>query len=1080
MYGTYLWKFCSVHPFALGKQSSLELKEHVLRTYTNCCVLPTYVCAYLLAPLQINGQDVTVADHKEVVRVIRSAGGKPLVMRVMFPTQPPANGSGDLLRDSLQTISERGRHFSESSVSNRSPALSNAGKVPAGSEQGEKVRSRYDTSLLHERRLRQGSDVSAPPSLQSTPTRQRVMSDVAAKGRESPLAPVSSHHGPMPLLRGDSPQVPHQNGSASSLQSSQSSHSSSSHQENLPESSYTTTPQTTESEENAEEDHSTLAKQLQSAIKEREERQQSHSVDRVSGEEEPSTLAPVGRERKMSAFELEVHQKAEERKSRVMEDKLHITDPLANPATPNAISPRDSVDILTKLMAVVGQVPDKERDSLEGGFRQSWASDDSSSRPVSTVTSPNVSHTQLQPVMECQQTEQEEENQQTEQEEESQQTVEAVNELDTSAKSPPTASAAPPIMTASPPANGQLLSNATAPQQNAAAPPSITATPSPNNPASPSTASVPPPILPKPKWMKDSRALKPTFATTSNLHANPADDTRVRAASTSNLLSARPAEPAVPPDSAPPVGGSQVDIVPDQHGWFDVKSLLKSSAAKRPVQDGMAATQPTVTATEQKEEMLSTSQHRRMHTALPQPLVVAATFDEEDSNVGEGTEDKETVALQMVAEQPAVVAFNFDDVSSNGFDWNMWESSVTVGKDLQASKGSTVDAESEKNTATGGWWPSFYDDDPVMEAWGEDVSTYGEDGKPEVREEGTVLEENHQGGSSGKALLGISSSILDLPPPVTDDDSSEGEGEVDTLDDLLEPVPSDLLPPPLLDDDAEEAEGQLEDSFILPPPLEVEGATVDESSTDIPPPTDISTLMVEDADEESCIPIISGDLPLTLPPPNFASDVGDEDPPSTAHPLPPQLPLEEVLHETSVSAGNTNDEDGGIPSLPPPLADPPFEAKAGGRLSVVIDAPFDFQPFTPGVNPPSFTHQSDNESDTSDLPPPPPLSAPPTDSPPDTPLDFMLPPPLDSANSSFVSPVLIAVMAPPPKFEAEAADDDVFGSSGSLVEVKDQEKLSSTPPSLRAPFSRYSLALEEDSQGLHSQVCPWSGEGVCM
>ena len=592
-----------------------------------------YLCAHSLAPLQINGQDVTVADHKEVVRVIRSAGGKPLVMRVMFPSQPPANGSGDLLRDSLHTIPERGRHFSESSASNHSPALGSAGRVPAGSEQGEKVRSRYDTSLLHERRLRQGSDVSAPPSLQSTPTRQRVMSDVAAKGRESPSAPVSFHHGPIPLLRGDSPHVPHQNGSASSLQSSQSSHSSSSPQENLPESSYTTTPQTTESEENAEEDHSALAKQLQSAIKEREERQQSHSVDGVSDEEESSTLAPVGRERKMSAFELEVHQKAEERKSRVMEDKLHLTDSLANPATPNAISPRDSVDILTKLMAVVGQVPDKERDSLEGGFRQSWASDDSSSRPVSTVTSPNVSHTQLQPVMETQQ---------TEQEEESQPTVEGGNELDTSVKSPPTASAAPPITTASPPANGQLpsnsvpSSNAPAPQQNAVGPPSITATPSHKKPAPPSTTSVPPPILPKPKWMKGGRAMKPTFATTSNLHANPADDTRVRAASTSNLLPARPADPAVPPGSAPPVGGSQVDIVPDQHGWFDVKSLLKSSAAKRPAQEGVGATQPTVTATEQKEEMLSTSQHRRMHNGLPQPLVVAAAFDEEDSNVGEG------------------------------------------------------------------------------------------------------------------------------------------------------------------------------------------------------------------------------------------------------------------------------------------------------------------------------------------------------------------------------------------------------------------------------------------------------------
>ena len=1037
-----------------------------------------YLCAYSLAPLQINGQDVTVADHKEVVRVIRSAGGKPLVMRVMFPSQPPANGSGDLLRDSLHTIPERGRHFSESSASNHSPALGSAGRVPAGSEQGEKVRSRYDTSLLHERRLRQGSDVSAPPSLQSTPTRQRVMSDVAAKGRESPSAPVSSHHGPIPLLRGDSPHVPHQNGSASSLQSSQSSHSSSSPQENLPESSYTTTPQTTESEENAEEDHSALAKQLQSAIKEREERQQSHSVDGVSDEEESSTLAPVGRERKMSAFELEVHQKAEERKSRVMEDKLHLTDSPANPTTPNAISPRDSVDILTKLMAVVGQVPDKERDSLEGGFRQSWASDDSSSRPVSTVTSPNVSHTQLQPVMETQQ---------TEQEEESQQTVEGGNELDTSVKSPPTASAAPPITTASLPANGLLpsnsvpSSNAAAPQQNAVTPPSITATPSPKNPAPPSTTSVPPLILPKPKWMKGGRAMKPTFATTSNLHANPADDTRVRAASTSNLLPARPADPAVPPGSAPPVGSSQVDIVPDQHGWFDVKSLLKSSAAKRPAQEGVGATQPTVTATEQKEEMLSTSQHRRMHNGLPQPLVVAAAFDEEDSNVGEGTEDKETVALQMVAEQPAVVTFNFDDVSSNGFDWNMWESSVTVGKNLQTSKGSTVDAESERNTATGGWWPSFYDDDPVMEAWGEDVTTHSEHSKSEVREEATVLEDNHLGESCGKAPLGISSSILDLPPPVTDDDSSEGEGEVDTRDELLEPVPSDLLPPPLLDDDAEEAEGQLEDSFILPPPLEVEGATVDESSTDVPPPTDISTLMVEEADEESSIPLISEDLPLTLPPPNFVTDVGDEDAPSTAHPLPPQPPLEEVLNETSVSAGNTNGEDGGIPSLPPPLADPPCETKAGsGRLSVVIDAPFDFQPFTPGVNPPSFMHQSDNESDTSDLPPPPPSSAPPTDSPPDTPLDFMLPPPLDSANSSFVSPVQITVVAPPPKFEAEAADDDVFASSGSLVEVKDQEKLSSTPPSLRAPFSRYSLALEEDSQGLNSQVCLWSGQEVCM
>ena len=1083
----------------------------------------------MLSPSQINGHDVTVADHKEVVKVIRSAGGKPLVMKVMFPSQPPANGYGDLPRDSLQSIPERGRHFSESSVSNHSPALGNLGRVPSGSEQGQRFRSRYDCSHLHERRLRQGSETSAPSSLQSTPTRQRVMSDSAATGREGPSAPVNTHLGTAPSLRGDSPLLPYQNGSASSLQSSQSSQSSSSQQGNLPESSSTATPQPTESEEDAEEDPSTLAKELQTAIKKREGRQRSQSVGVLNGEAEPSTHPTAGRERKMSAFESEVHQKVEERKSRVMEDKLRVTvskqsavevaggQPstlmkgsleLGNPTTtlPNILvsSPRDSVDILTKLMAVVGQVPDKERDSLEGGFRQSWASDDSSSRPVSTVASPNVSHTQLLPVKEHQQMEREEESTQTASENGTTgdlATLHAIiSQEDTESaapvESPPSTYAAPPITVSPPPTTAGPPPTTSAPPRNTGppshnptTPPSTTSIPSSNAPAPqpttagpPPTVSAPPPILPKPKWLKDGRPLKPAFTSASNIHTNPADDTRMRTASTSNLLAARPKEPMVPPSSAPPVSGGPADIVPDQHGWFDVKSLLKSSTAKQPAQEGVSTPRPTLMATE-REEALPASQHRRMHTASPQPLVVAAAFDDEDGNAEERTEDRETVSLHMVEEQPATVMFDFDDVSSNGFDWTMWESSVTVARDLHATKGSTGDADGGKSPAAGGW-PSFYDDDPVMEAWGEDETVHGEDSKAEKRKEAAApLEENHQGGRSDEVPLGISQSILDIPPPITDDNSSGGEGEVDTLEELLEPVPPELLPPPLLDEESLEGERLPEDVFILPPPLEIEGATVDESSTDLPsstllPPSDIHTLTVEDysSAEESSLPVISGDLP----PPNVSLDAEDEVPPSAAYPLPPPPLLEEVLDEASSCVGNKSEEDSDNPSLPPPLADHPLEAKAGGRLSVVIDAPFDFQPFTPAVDPTSSMQQSDNESDISDLPPPPPSSAPPTDSPSDTLLDFMLPPPLDPTDSSHIAPVEISVVAPPPRFEVDAVDDEVFASSGSLVEVKDQEKLLSTPPSLRAPFSRYSLALEEDNLGLPSQVCLQSSVEPCM
>ena len=1048
---------------------------------------------HLCRLLQINGQDVTVADHKEVVKVVRSAGGKPLVMKVMFPSQPPANGGGGLPRDSLQSISERGRHFSESSASNHSPAPGHVGRVPAGGEQGERVRSRYDTSLLHERRLRQGSDTSAPPSLQSTPTRQRVMSDVTAARREDPLAPVINHYGPVPPPRGDSP-LPCQNGSVSSLQSSQSSHSSSSQQGHPPDSSSTPTPQPTESEEDVEEDHSELAKQLQTAIKKREDKQRSQSVGGFSGEAGLNTYTMAGRERKMSAFESEVHQKAEERLSRVMEDKLRVTTSkqaasevpagqssmsvhgsLANQTSTQVIPPRDSVDILTKLMAVVGQVPDKERDSLEGGFRQSWASDDSSSRPVSTVTSPNTSHTQLLPVIEIQQADLEEGSKQAASEDDSKgdldthHSAKADREHDAPVASPPTAHAAPSTAAAPPPASTSAPpSTATVPQQNTtspshnpATPQSTTVAPSPNTHALQTTA--PPPTLPKPKWLKDGRTKKPTFASTSNLYTNPADDTRVRAASTSNLLPAGPKEPSVPPASAPPLGGGQADIVPDQHGWFDVKSFLKSSATKRPTQDGVSTTRPTLTAAEEEEEeeegALSASQYRRMHSASSQPLVVAEAFDEEDSNVGERTEDREAAAVE---EQPAALAFDFDDVSSSGFDWSAWESSVTVSKDLQVLKGSTGDVQGGRNTATGGW-PSFYDDNPVMEAWGEDETMHSDNRYTEGREEdASPLEEEHHERSNDESPLGGSLSILDLPPPITNNDSLEGEEEVGSLENLLEPVPPELLPPPLLDDEAEEAERVFEDSFILPPPLEIEGATVDESSTDLPlsilpPPSDVPTPIMEDfhSTKESSLPFIGGDLP----PPNFPSDMNDELPPAADYSLPPPPHLEDVLDETS-----------DIPSLPPPLADHLSEGKAGGRLSVVIDAPFDFQPFAPEKDLTLSTQQSDNESDTSDLPPPPPSSAPPTDFPSDTPLDFMLPPPLNSEDNRFITPVEINVMAPPPRFEADAADDDVFASSGSLVEVKDQEKLSSTPPSLRAPFSRYSLALEADTLGLHSQV----------
>lgn len=504
-----------------------------------------------------------------------------------------------------------------------------------------------------------------------------------------------------------------------------------------------------------------------------------------------------------------------------------------------------------------------------------------------------------------------------------------------------------------------------------------------------------------------------------------------------------------------------------------MKSLLKSSTAKQPVQEGVSTTRPTLMTTE-REEALPASQYRRMHTLSPQPLVVAAAFDNEDGSAGERTEDRETVSLQMVEEQPATVAFDFDDVSNNGFDWTMWESSVTVAKDLHTSKDSTSDAEGGKSMAAGGW-PAFYDDDPVMEAWEEDETIHSEDCKVEKSEEGAApLEENHRDRSSDEAPLGISQTILDLPPPITNDNSHGGEGEVGMLDELLEPVPPELLPPPLLDEESVEGERLPEDVFILPPPLEIEGATVDESSTDLPlstllPPSDIHTLTVEDysSTEESSLLVICGDLP----PPNVSLDAEDELPPSAADPLPPPPHLEEVLDETRSCVGNKSEEDSDNPSLPPPLADHPLESKAGGRLSVVIDAPFDFQPFTPEVDPTLSTQQSDNESDTSDLPPPPPSSAPPTDSPSDTPLDFMLPPPLDPTDSSHIAPVEISVVAPPPRFEVDAVDDEVFASSGSLVEVKDKEKLVSTPPSLRAPFSQYSLALEEDNLGLRSQVC---------
>ena len=1003
--------------------------------------------------------------------MIRSAGGKPLVMKVMFPSQPTTNGNGDQAQDSLQSIPEGAVRSSELPSSNHSPALGNVGKGLSGTEQGEKARSRYDRSYLHERRLRQASESSASPSLQTTPTRQRVMSDSVAVGRESPPTAVRTNQAPVPPPRGDSPLLTYRSGSVSSLQSSQSSSS-----QQPPESSSTATPQPTESEEDVEEDQSTLAKELQTAIKKRQVKQRSQSVGVLKSEAEPNAHSMAGRERKMSAFESEVHQKVEERKSRAIEDKLRLTaskhstvepttsvqNPLALgvPISPQhsmlAASSRDSVDILTKLMAVVGQVPDRERDSLEDGFRQSWASDDSSSRPVSAVASPYVSSTQLLPVKESQQTE-DEEAAASQEDTQPAGPVESPSTLYTAppltAADPPTA-AQPPLTTSAPssittapslnttmPANN-LTTAAPSPVITAppattavslpttAAPPPTVATSPPTAAASPPTSAAPPPILPKPKWLKDGQPLKST--STSSLHANPVgDNTRVRAASTSNLLAAMPEEPAVPA-SLQPASSSQVDIVPDQHGWFDVKSLLKSSAAKQPVPESKNL--PTQTAVGQEEEVLSVSLNRRMHNAVAQPsVVVAAAFDDEDGNVADKEGDGETVSLDMAEKQHATVSFG--DAANGGFDWNMWESSVTVAKGSQGMKGSVDDAEGDDNTAEGGW-PTFYDNDPVMEAWGEDEVVQPEENKTERgEEEATLSKENHQEESDDESSFEMPAQVHDLPPPIINDNPPEGEGEVDMLDEL-EAVPPELLPPPLLDDEPEvEGERAPDHVFLPPPPLEIDGATLDESSTDRPlsillPPPDIPNLIVEDFDSpgEPSLPVIDGDL------------------------------------------GSESEDDSGLPSLPPPLADGILEAKAGGRLSILIDAPSGFQPLD--VEPTSSTQQSDDESDTSDLPPPPPSSAPPPDSPSDTHLEFMLPPPMDSADNGFIAPVDIDVMAPPPpRFEADVVDDDVFASSGSHVELKDESKLPSTPPSLRAAFSRYSLALEAEKLGLPTLVC---------
>ena len=294
-----------------------------------------------------------------------------------------------------------------------------------------------------------------------------------------------------------------------------------------------------------------------------------------------------------------------------------------------------------------------------------------------------------------------------------------------------------------------------------------------------------------------------------------------------------------------------------------------------------------------------------------------------------------------------------------------------------------------------------------------------------------------------------------------------------------------ILPPPLFD--GEETHHLL---VSIPPPdfLSFQPGSVPHSeeiikAPEIPPPEIPSPEIPPPEIPPPEIP------PPEIPPPEIPPP---EIPPPEFPPpefQPPEIPPPEIPPPKVILDSKKDTEAVVNEALPPPIPD---IGSTSSQLSVIIDAPEYFlvpdssstlseptgycqveEPQTyilpvDGDNINSFsTTITTGDSDDDGPPPPPPMSPPPDETSTTDALQF-IPQPIESPDGC--SPVVseVKIMIVPSKFETDSsAEDDVFGSSGSSLSLPKaiNSDLPSTPPQLRKPFSRYSLAMEEGKLG---------------
>ena len=947
---------------------------------------------------QVNNCNVVTATHDEVVDIVKRARGRPLALKVMYSSAHSSLKQPDPRKQSVPEGDLPGMH----TAIRESPSSNHTG----------------DTEVIPQRhRLMSDSGPSTGGSQeQRPPQRHRLMSEPFA-GQKNPRR----HPPPPPTvqpLREDPSVFSPLSGSSASLHSNTSTHSNSSQRGNPSGGSQPSTPPEDRKEglnvtglstSESDEPLTPFAQALKEAVRKRSERQT--ETGDVKENTKDSSKDTSFLEQPMSTLQTQhVKNKTENSPHKESLADSHSHFPTqeddgevqhGNPVTSVLGQPRQSGDILTKLMAVVGQdtISDSQIDDQKDDDR---ISDDM----LQKVTPPPLR-----------------------------------------SSTPPKQSTPPPLRSSTPPKQSTPppLGSSTPPKQST--PPSKLhpfTFPSSHGRVAPPTLQkpkAPPPVKPKPKSSKPAIAPLRETPTTAPVP--------LAGSSTSQ---------------GNPV--SRTSLGMNDEGQFDVKRILKGSQLP-----------PVVTATETRPSLVD-----------PDPC--------------------------------------------DPMNWSQWAESVTTaGPRRGVADGGGISEDGDSDSITGDEQVTFTSD-AVMESWGNPPPQLDSE---EHLSQGSLNTDEIPLPVVDFDILPSEDLPSDIPPSFLPPPLPQGA----SFDDIAS-ILDNIVPPPLFEVEGVTTGETSTDVTTEVHPLPLDEKEFPNLSFDLPPPLDVDLSLSVDpvlSDDDTLQPSTAGntELPVAtshpqvpaenlMPPPHPLEDTIPPQVP-TENLMPPPHPLEDTIRP-QVPAENLMPpphplEDTIPPQvpaenlMPPPhplehtippqvpanedispldrenpvsstqisldLIPPPFNAEdlvSTSRMSVILDAPDDFQ-ITPSPSMDSFdssvlppaqlpseaqTKTATIKEEESDVPPPPPTTAPPIEE-----ISDSLSPFLNDSNEGLPTG---------PEDPTPHTEDDVFGSNVSLAS-KEEEKYSSTPPSMRAPFSRYSISLENETIGIQVCVCVW-GVFVCV